>query len=459
MTIENICALEKIKKLKDSSQDIIYADPPYALGSTVLIGKDGKPYYKEAKDFMNKWDMPDEKFWEEFFQEANRVLKYGGRILFFGIDRQLMLFQYYAVAANLEIKQSLYWYFISNFPKATDLSKQIDKRLGVDRKVVGTEKRWGANVSSGRGSQNKNGYQETTIGAKEDVDITESNSELGQKYEGFKYSISPLKQVLETVMVFQKQTKNKSILDDVFAYEKGDKTVCPSIWAIDEGRVPIAKKEYEDNFRTSKDINSETVYNLGFKKSISEPNSDGRFPSQLFVSKDSADKIDKQSGVLTSGARKPQEQRVPKNENGIYSKGMGGGASRILHNIEYLDEELDLVIYSPKVSTFERKHGSENNHPTLKPIKLNYQIAKLLKTPNPQNIFFPFSGSGSEIIGFKQAGFDEKLFENSEISDEYVDIAHARIQAWEDLDINNLEYSKKHIEKRKTENSQQGSLF
>ena len=86
MKIENVCALEKIKKLKDNSQDIIYADPPYALGSTVLIGKDGKPYYKEAKDFMSKWEMPDEKFWEEYMFHTHRVLKYGGRMLLFGIE-------------------------------------------------------------------------------------------------------------------------------------------------------------------------------------------------------------------------------------------------------------------------------------------------------------------------------------------------------------------------------------
>lgn len=92
--IECISALDKIKQLPDNSQDIIFADPPYALGSTVFIDTDGKPKYKVASDFMNKWDMPDHSFWEEFFKEVNRVLKYGGRCLLFGIDRQLMLFQY-----------------------------------------------------------------------------------------------------------------------------------------------------------------------------------------------------------------------------------------------------------------------------------------------------------------------------------------------------------------------------
>jgi hypothetical protein len=48
----------------------------------------------------------------------------------FGIDRQLFLFGYYANLAGFETKQSLYWYFISNFPKASDLSKMIDKNAG-----------------------------------------------------------------------------------------------------------------------------------------------------------------------------------------------------------------------------------------------------------------------------------------------------------------------------------------
>lgn len=95
----------------------------------------------------------------------------------------------------------------------------------------------------------------------------------------------------------------------------------------------------------------------------------------------------------------------------------------------------------------------------MKPIKLIYQIAKLLKTPNHQNVFFPFSGAGSEVIGFIQAGFNKELFECSEISKENVKIATARIEAWDGLDIENLEKSRKYIDEKKEENKNQGSLF
>ena len=128
---------EYLKTLNDHSNDIIYADPPYALGSEVIIRKDGKVDYKKANDFMNKWDMPTGEYWERWFNEAFRTLKHGGWLIMFGMDRQLLLFKYYALLAGFDEQQSLYWYFISNFPKATDLSKMIDKNLGLDREVVG----------------------------------------------------------------------------------------------------------------------------------------------------------------------------------------------------------------------------------------------------------------------------------------------------------------------------------
>jgi hypothetical protein len=119
--------LELMKTLPDNSIDLIFCDPPYALGSEVIIKPNGKPDYKKAVDFMNKWDQPDGTFWEEWFCEAKRVLKHGGHCLMFGMDRQLWFNCYYANYAGFTQKQSLYWYFISNFPKASDLSKNLDK--------------------------------------------------------------------------------------------------------------------------------------------------------------------------------------------------------------------------------------------------------------------------------------------------------------------------------------------
>jgi hypothetical protein len=135
-----------------------------------------------------------------------------------------------------------------------------------------------------------------------------------------------------------------------------------------------------------------------------------------------------------------------------------GGASKILHKCDYEQIDHDLYFYCPKVNAGERNAGCDeiderrasgygydigygeagegmfkdrktlkrNAHPTLKPISLNKRILKLFKTPNPQKVLFPFAGSGSEIIGGIRAGF--KDWQGCEISQEYVDIANARIK-------------------------------
>ncbi len=282
------------------------------------------------------------------------------------------------------------------------------------------------------------------------------DSDLGQKYEGYKYSISPLKQVLETIMVFQKPTKNKSVLDDVLDYENGDDTISTSIWDIDRGRVPLEKTADKrlggkGTWGTEKAGGEHTFSENGWAGDIVSSSEKGRFPSQLFVDENAGDIL--------------------------------GESSRILHHIDYLDDENDLLIYEPKVSGRERNYGlgdefenkssanlpmrssgeesvsvandgtkttrtttSKNTHPTLKPIKLICNIAVLLKTPNPQNIFFPFVGSGSEIIGFMKAGFDSELFVSCELNDEYVKIADARIKYWENVDINRYIEKKEIVE-------------
>jgi len=56
---DSLCFL---KQKPDCYADILFQDPPYALGSEVIIRKDGKPDYKKAVDFMNKWDMPNGDF-------------------------------------------------------------------------------------------------------------------------------------------------------------------------------------------------------------------------------------------------------------------------------------------------------------------------------------------------------------------------------------------------------------
>ena len=484
-------SLAYLKGIEEYGNDIIYCDPPYALGSTVGIRKDGKVDYIKSADFMNKWEMPTGEYWEKWFVEAFRTLKHGGYLVMFGMDRQLLLFKYYACLAGFVEQQSLYWYFISNFPKATDLSKMIDKNLGLEREVVGQQEMFGTarkvkgkNGHGGKTSGANNEYDETTI------DITKPSSDLAKKYEGYKYSISPLKQTNETIMVFQKPCKTGSPLHDCLAYENGDNTISVSALNIDGNRVGTEKV-----MNGNGEIGKNVIYSNLERNEDSITESTGRYPAQTFIDSQVAERLDLQSGVSGGGKYKEANDRVRNNGIGLGESedrsGMSnapdnygdiGGCSKILHKCDYTSEDYDLYNYEPKVSSSERNAGCDdiqtnskfdkntssndkhdslnsrcsvcgdraldcncqcscgandfvrvkmnNNHPTLKPIALNEKILKLFKTPNDQRICYAFAGAGSEIIGGIKAGFDNWC--GCEISQEYVDIANARIKYWKE---------------------------
>jgi len=125
--------------LPDNSIDTIITDPPYNLttpDSGFHRGKDS-PFKRTAKSggFMGmEWDGTQIAFKPETWKQALRVTKPGGTLLCFGGTRT-----YHRMACAVEdagwiIKDCIMWLYGSGFPKATDISKQMDKTFG--RRVV-----------------------------------------------------------------------------------------------------------------------------------------------------------------------------------------------------------------------------------------------------------------------------------------------------------------------------------
>ena len=73
---------------------------------------------------------------------------------------------------------------------------------------------------------------------------------------------------------------------------------------------------------------------------------------------------------------------------------------------------------------------TKNHHPTVKPLSLTKYLATLIKPPTGGRLLVPFSGSGSEMIGALQAGWE--YVEGVELTEEYIPIAEARIKYWLD---------------------------
>jgi len=195
-----------------------------------------------------------------------------------------------------------------------------------------------------------------------------------------------------------------------------------------------------------------------------------------------AARLDRQSGELTSG--KPCGTRKANHhwnstEQGTELTGFGdtGGASRYFFRaVADAIDDADPVRYVAKASRRERDAGCDNleaktvstsnalyqkckkcgrnrispiraiqscqciepdfeyvklknHHPTVKPIALAKYLATLLLPPAeyaPRRILIPFSGSGSEMIGAMQAGWEEVV--GIEKDADYIKISEARIK-------------------------------
>ena len=349
-------SLEFLKTIGEYENDIIYSDPPYALGSEIIIRADGMVDYKKANDFMNKWEMPTGDYWNAWFKEAYRTLKHGGYCIMFGMDRQLLLFKYYANLAGFTEQQSLYWYFISNFPKATDLSKQIDKNAGAERNRIKVQE---AAKDSVYGDYNG------------EIDDNNAITDLAKKYNGYKYSIAPLKQTNETVMVFQKPYKTGSALHDTLAYENGDDTCGCFALDIDGNRVGT------ETLPAQKRGASQTTE---FQSGGFTEEREGRYPSQTFCNSNTAEVLDKQSGI-SKGSDTPRKRNgisplfgMPNDNTPEYAD--KGGCSKILHKCDFQDDEHEelLQLYQ-KYAIMKEKHKGdelwENVNTVETPLKTN----------------------------------------------------------------------------------------
>ena len=162
----------ELLKIKDNSVDMLCSDPPYAYG---FMGK--------------KWDqvLPDTEIWRQSY----RVLKPGAFITIMAAPRTDVLWR---ISRDLEEAgfdlsfTNIEWVYHSGFPKATDISKSIDKR-GI-----------------------------VPIGSYGEFDITEPESDLAKKYEGSKAGFQP-KPAREIIIVGMKPFSDGSYVDKVLNFE------------------------------------------------------------------------------------------------------------------------------------------------------------------------------------------------------------------------------------------------
>ena len=142
-------SFEILGGMEEDSVWAVVCDPPYEL----------------AGGFMGKeWDTTGVAFSPKFWSRVLRVLKPGGVVKTFGGTRTFHRMAKAMEEAGFVGIGMEPWLYSSGFPKSMDISKQIDKKSGAKRKVVGTIGLTGyekANAESGQKARNVTKFEKT----------------------------------------------------------------------------------------------------------------------------------------------------------------------------------------------------------------------------------------------------------------------------------------------------------
>ena len=453
-------SIDELKKLKDNSVDLLCTDPPYGYG------------------FMGKsWDkmLPP----KEIFEESLRVLKPGGFAFVMSAPRSDVQYRMVQMLEDVGFEigyTPIYWTYATGFPKAMNIGKAVDKRLGKERKVVGKHpdprhKYLNTDIRSGNAAGGGH-----TNAARESGLITAPASDEAKKLDGSYAGYQP-KPAVEVVIVAMKPLDQKGYLDQALDNQKG-------VTWLDNCRIPFAgmndTEQYESDkkgFTERSSIEEGSVYadeyggtyNYGFKKPKktkrkpreentvfktsgfkSEDNDTadasplGRFAANLLVSDDVLNVESKGQLAPTNGNHPSMNKdSLTHGDYSGYGKAMkprndGNSFSRYYSldawwedRLTKLPEEIQRTfpfLIVPKASKSEKNNGAENNiHPTVKPLKLMSYLVTLGSRKNDV-VLDPFMGSGTTPMACVTLS---RNYIGIEREAEYFKIAQARVNKLE----------------------------
>jgi DNA modification methylase len=401
--------MEILKEIPDNSIDTVITDPPYGLSnhpeptirktlSKWLNGEDD--YTPKTKGFMDKsWDafVPPPAVWKEVF----RVMKPGATILVFAGSRTYDLMTISLRLAGFEIKDTLMWLYGCGFPKATDISNQIEK---IEKQQAET---WRGYKTHGL----KPAYEPIIMAIKPNDGSYAENA--------LKWGVSGLN--IDNARIEYQNSKDK--------------------------KLATSLRPNTPNHRNNRAI----FISLNQYKKIERGNPQGRFPANIIIDEETAKIIDQQSGITKSRLIYPTGKQYKKGVTYYIRKAdidiRGhediGGASRFFYcakaSVNERELGLDDLPYkigggmkATRDQSFLTSSGNirnnlrKNYHPTVKPLKLIEYLCKLTKTPTGGIVLDPFAGSGTTGMACIKTNRPFILIEKDP---EYAIIAQKRIEA------------------------------
>ena len=350
--------------LPENSIDAIVTDPPYGLG------------------FMGKaWDaLPPGIDWA---RECLRVLKPGGHIVAFGGQRTIHRLTCSLEDAGFEIRDLFGWLQWQGFPKSLDASKALDAHHGAEREVVGE------NPNS---RPNCVGEDRPVWSPRVDAPITAPATEDARTWEGYGTALKPC---LEPAIIARKPLIG-TVAENLLEWGTGALNIDGCRYAYGDEAWP-GPQENDDTSRPQGGMPQPMGWGSPGLKATGGGDL-GRWPANVYAC--------------------PKASRSQREEGCEWLPGMSGS--------DAVDrEEGSAGTQSPRAGAGRTASEVRNHHPTVKPVRLMAWLSVLVGGQPGSLILDPFTGSGTTGIAALRGGF---RFLGMELSEEYAEIARARIQ-------------------------------
>ena len=373
-----------LTELPDESIHAVVSDPPYGLA---FMGRDWDDF--EPKEYQ--------EWCEQWARECLRVLKPGGHMLAFSGNRTHHRLFTGVEDAGFEIRDTLTWHYGSGFPKASDISKTIDKRADAEREVVRTEERGENRFDSQTydAGSNSGNFGST-------VEITQPATDAAKKWDGWKTGLKPSTEFV----VMARKPYDGATVDSVLEHGTG---------ALNIEACRIGTEQRENAPPGKNDIYQQAEGGHGSVK--------GRYPSNLMFDEVAADSLDAKNGGAPKQTGDP-EKKIRSDEKMGKTTCYGYYENRS-DEVDYGDEGgPSRYFYTSKASRSERTLDGkiDNAHPTVKPGDLMQWLVKLVTAEN-QIVLDPFCGSGTTLRAAKDLN---RQFIGIERQAKWADVARVR---------------------------------
>lgn len=385
-------------------------DPPYHLKSIVdrfgaadaapaQHGTDGA-FARASRGFMGKeWDGGDIAFRPETWRLVYDVLKPGAHLLAFSGTRTYHRMACAIEDAGFEIRDMNLWLYGSGFPKSHDVSKAIDKHLGVKSRVVGTE--FLSNDIRG------GGLLDAQHGARPGFErnITVAASDQGAAWRGWGTALKP---ACEPICLARKPLDG-TVAHNVLTHGVGG-------LHIDACRIE-GEDAQEGRVSHGGGIpGNATSYEL---PDGGAPMPAGRWPANV-VHDGSPEVLAAFDPYGSRGAASP----VRGSEASAASNGKVTGRRGRVPGAFHADAgSASRFFYSAKADSGDR---ADSDHPTVKPVDLMRWLVRMI-IPARGTVLDPFAGSGTTGEAAMLEGMHATLIERET---EYADDIRHRINRW-----------------------------